>query len=215
MAKPQKSVEIAGYSGGFVEVSAGDYFRVVDVEGTQIGDLFAVTAGDHNEYLSASLTRFYNGNLFPTVGRPFFTTADRPILTFTHDHSPGFHDMLFASCNRPWFAGRGMADHPNCRDNYFAAARAAGIDHVVQPDPVNFFQNTPPRPDGTFFIGVTMSGPGDFVSLRVEIDCIVMLTACSSERVVGGKSTPMRLDVYDQDPDLGHVSGPVYPYPEA
>ena len=125
MAKPQKSVEIAGYSGGFVGVSAGDYVRVVDVEGTQIGDLFAVAAGDHNEYLSASLTRFYNSNLFPTVDQPFFTTADRPILTFTHDHSPGFHDMLFASCNRPWFAGRGMADHPNCRDNYFAAARAA------------------------------------------------------------------------------------------
>ncbi len=201
MAKPQTSVEIAGYSGGFVEVSAGDYVRVVDIEGTQIGDLFAVTAGDHNEYISPSVTRLYNRNLFPDVGQSFYTTADRPILSFTRDHSPGFHDMLFASCNRPWFAGRGFPDHPNCRDNYFAAARAAGIDHIVQPDPVNIFQNTPPGPDGAFFIGVTMSEPGDFVSLRAEIDCIVVLTACSSERVLGGKSTPMRLDVYDSDPD--------------
>ena len=109
--------------------------------------------------------------------------------------------MLYASCNRMWYDGRGLKDHPNCRDNYFEAARAAGVDHVVQPDPVNIFQNTPPGPDGTFFIGVTMSKPGDFVTMRVEIDCIIVLTACSSDRILGGKSTPMRLDVYDEDPD--------------
>ena len=86
-------------------------------------------------------------------------------------------------------------------DTFLEQARAAGIDHAVQPDPVNIFQNTPPGPDGTFFVGVTMSEPGDFVTLRVDLDCIVILTACSSERVLGGKSTPMRLDVYDRDPD--------------
>ena len=54
---------------------------------------------------------------------------------------------------------------------------------------------------GFIEVGVTMSEPGDFVTLRVDIDCIVLLTACSSERVLGGKSTPMRLDVYDRDPE--------------
>ncbi|MFP6745823.1 MAG: urea carboxylase-associated family protein [Alphaproteobacteria bacterium] len=199
--QPSSSADIAGYTGGSVIARAGQFVRVVDVEGVQIGDLFAVATGNHDEFISPSVTRLHNRNLFPHVGQSFFTTDDRPILTFTRDHSPGFHDMLFASCNAKWFAGRGMDNHPNCRDNYFAAARAAGIDHAVQPDPVNIFQNTPPGPDGTFFVGVTMSEPGDFVTLRVDLDCIVILTACSSERVLGGKSTPMRLDVYDRDPD--------------
>ena len=167
----------------------------------QIGDLFAVAAADHDEFLSPSVTRLHNRNLFPRVGQSFFTTRDRPILTFTKDQSPGFHDMLFASCNHVWFAGRGMPDHPNCRDNYFAAARAAGIEHVVQLDPVNIFQNTPPAADGSFFIGLTMSQPGDFVTLSVDLDCTVVVTACSSDRILGGTSTPMRLSVYDADPD--------------
>ena len=198
---PSRSVDVPGYSGGFVSVSAAQYIRVVDLEGAQIGDLFAVNTDDHDEFLSPSVTRLHNGNLFPKVAQSFFSNRDRPILTFTHDHSPGYHDMLYASCNRKWYESRGHQDHPNCRDNYFDAARAAGIDHVVQPDPVNIFQNTPPGPDGRFFIGVTLSEAGDYVTLRVELDCIVLLTACSSEPILAGRSTPMRLEVYDENPD--------------
>jgi hypothetical protein len=194
---PKRSVEIAAYSGGSVEMAAGEVVRVVDIEGCQVGDLFAVVKGDPDEYLSPSVTRLNNGNIFPVIGQSFFTTRDRAILTFLEDTSPDQHDMLYASCNDAWYRSRGMADHPNCRDNYFAAARAAGIEHANQPDPVNIFQNTPPKPDGGFFVGVTLSRPGDYVALRAELDCTVILTACSSERILGGKSTPMRLEVYD------------------
>ncbi len=196
-----RSIDIAGYSGGFITAGARQYVRVIDLEGAQIGDLFSVGTADHDEFMSPSVTRLHNGNLFPRIGQSFFSNRDRPILTFTHDHSPGFHDMLYASCNHDWYESRGFKDHPNCRDNYFRAARAAGIEHVLQPDPVNIFQNTPPAPDGTFFIGVTLSRAGDFVTLRVEFDCIVLLTACSSELIIGGRSTPMRLEVYDENPD--------------
>ena len=193
----KRSVEVAAYTGAAIDMSAGEIVRVVDVEGCQVGDLFAVVKGDANEFLSPSVTRLNNGNIFPTIGESFFTTNDRSILTFIEDTSPGQHDMLYASCNDAWFKSLGMPDHRNCRDNYFAAARAAGIDHVNQPDPVNIFQNTPPKPDGSFFIGVTLSGPGDYVALRAELDCTVIVTACSSDRILGGKSTPMRMEIYD------------------
>jgi uncharacterized protein YcgI (DUF1989 family) len=199
--QPTSSAHIDAYSGGSVVARAGQYIRVIDLEGVQIGDLFAVVTDNHDEFLSPSVTRLHNRTLFPRVGQSFFSNDDRPILTFVRDDSPGIHDMMFGSCNANWFAQRGMENHPNCRDNYFIAAGAAGINHVTQPDPVNIFQNTPPAPDGTFFIGVTMSNPGDSVTLRADIDCIVVLTACSSERVLGGQSTPMRLEVYDNDPN--------------
>ena len=199
--EPLNSVDVAGYSGGSVAAKAGQFVKLIDLEGTQIGDLFAIAEADHNEFLSPSVTRLNNRGLFPRIGEAFFSSRDRPILTFIKDQSPGFHDMLIASCNDAWYAGRGMTDHPNCRDNYFAAARAAGIEHAVEPDPVNIFQNTPPGADGIFFIGVTMSQPGDYVTLRAEVDCTVIVTACSSDRILGGKSTPMRLEVYDADPD--------------
>lgn len=197
-----RSVDIPGYSGGSIAAKAHQYIRVIDVEGRQIGDLFAVSMADHGEFLSPSITRLHNGSLFPGIGEPFFTNRDRPMLTFVNDDSPGCHDMLYASCNREWYRSRGFANHPNCRDNYFEAAHAAGIEHVFQPDPVNIFQNTPPGPDGRFFIGVTMTSAGDSVTLRAEMDCIVVLTTCSSEPILGGRSTPMRLEVHEGAPPV-------------
>jgi uncharacterized protein YcgI (DUF1989 family) len=195
MARSAKRVEIPAYGNGFVAARKGDVVRLTDIEGCQVGDLFAVNPRDHTEYLSTAVTRLWNLNMFPRLGESFITTRDRPILTFLKDTSPGYHDMMFASCNDAMFRRRGKTGHPNCRDNYYDAARRAGIDHVNQPDPVNIFQNTPPRPDGSYIIGVTMSAPGDHVELRAEMDCIVIVTACSSERILGGKSTPMRLEV--------------------
>lgn len=195
MAKGGNSVEIAGYGNGFIAARKGDIVRLTDVKGNQVGDLWAVSAKDHDEYLSAATTRMLSGRVFPRLGEAFYTTRDRPILTFVKDTSPGFHDMLFASCCDALYRKRGLRNHPNCRDNYFAATARAGIRHVNIPDPVNIFQNTPARPDGGFIYGVTMSAPGDFVELRAEMDCIVIVTACSSERINAGASTPMRLEL--------------------
>lgn len=203
-----RSVDVPGYSNGWIAANSGQYVRIIDIEGCQVGDLFAVSRADHDEFMSPSVTRLHNGSLFPETGQCFFTNRDRPVFTFIADTSPGCHDMLYASCNRDWYAGRGLADHPNCRDNYFEAARDAGIRHVLQPDPVNLFQNTPPGGgDGRFFVGVTMSAAGDSVMLRAEIDCIVILTACSSERIVGGRSTPLRLEVHDDCPEQASAAG--------
>ena len=127
------TVEVAGYGGGFIEVTGGQYVRITDIVGGQIGDLFAVSAKDHYEFLSPSVTRLNNLTLFPKIGQSFYSNKNRPILAFIEDHSPGPHDMLMASCNRKMFEDFGMEDHPNCRDNYFKAAAEAGIAAVIQP----------------------------------------------------------------------------------
>lgn len=195
MAKAARSVDIPGYGNGFIAAKKGDVVRLIDLEGNQVGDLWAVSARDHDEYLSTSTTRMLTARMFPRLGDAFLTTRDRPILTFVKDTSPGFHDMMFASCCDALYRQRGKKNHPNCRDNYFAAIERAGIAHANIPDPVNIFQNTPARADGTFLLGVTMSAPGDHVDLRAEMDCIVIVTACSSERINAGASTPMRLEI--------------------
>ncbi|MSP82960.1 MAG: urea carboxylase-associated family protein [Alphaproteobacteria bacterium] len=195
MARSTTSIEIPGYGNGFVVAGKGTIVRLTDLKGNQVGDLWAIAAKDHDEYLSTATTRMLSGRMFPRLGEPFFTTRDRPILTFVKDTSPGFHDMMFASCCDALYRKRGAKGHPNCRDNYFAAIARAGVRHANIPDPVNIFQNTPARPDGSFLYGVTMSAPGDHVEFRVEMDCMVIVTACSSERINAGASTPMRLEV--------------------
>ena len=74
-------------------------FRVIDVEGGQVGDLFAFVAGDRDEYLSASHTRAHTQRLFPAIGEPFVSNRRRPLLELVADDSPGVHDMLIAACD--------------------------------------------------------------------------------------------------------------------
>ena len=122
------------------------------------------------------------------------------MLLFVEDHSPGRHDMLMASCNKRMFEVLGFDDHPNCRDNYFKTAREAGIRHATKPDPVNFFQNTPVMPDGSIAAEATMSKPGDYVVLRAEADIILIVTACSTEMINHGTSSPLLIEIFDEKP---------------
>lgn len=200
MAKAIETTIIPGFGNGFIHAKKGMTVRITDLEGHQVADTWAISTRDHEEYLSAATTRMLTGRMFPELKGVFMTTCDRPILTFTRDTSPGFHDMLFASCCNALYARRGHKNHPNCRDNYFAAIERAGVSHVNIPDPVNIFQNTPPRPDGSFQYGVTMSQAGDYVELRAEMDCIVVVTACSSELINAGVSTPLRLETFKPRP---------------
>lgn len=195
------TVEVPGYSGGHARVDSEQYIRITDIEGGQIGDLFAISAEDHEEFLSPSVTRLYNLTLFPRIGQSFFSNKDRPILLFVEDHSPGHHDMLMASCNKIMFEALGLEDHPNCRDNYFKAAAEAGVKHTMKPDPANLFQNTPTMPDGSILAGVTMSQAGDYVVLQAKMDIILILTACSTELINQCKSSPLRIEVLNEKPE--------------
>ena len=82
-----------------LEVAAGTTFRVVDIEGGQVGDLFAFTAADVHEYASAAHTRPSNGRLFPRPGQTVLTNLRQPILELVEDNSPGHHDTLYAACD--------------------------------------------------------------------------------------------------------------------
>ena len=192
--QPQ-SVIVEGYSGGSMLVPAGARFSVTDVEGQQVADFFALRENNHQEFLSTSITRAVNLSLFPHPGQQFYSTLHQPIVEFVEDHSPGIHDMLFAPCDHELYAARGLMDHPNCRDNYLACARVTGISHKIVPDPVNLFQNTPVAVEGKLELGVAASRSGDHVVLKALEDLIIIVTACSSERVNGGGSTSVKLDL--------------------
>jgi hypothetical protein len=94
------------------------------------------------------------------------------------DASPGKHDMLFPPCNRWLYEREELLDHPNCLDNFVAAAAAVGVSLPVVPDPVNVFQNSDPAPDGTLNVDTAASRSGDSASFRALRD-VVVLTACA------------------------------------
>lgn len=194
-------VEVAGYTAKALPVQAGARIRVTDVCGSQIGDMFALSAENQFEYLSPAQTRNFIRRLFPLPGEQFYTNQHRPILTFLEDHSPGPHDMLFAPCDQKMYEEVGFAGpHRNCRENFLQATTEVGLRMPLVPDPVNIFQNTPVESDGRLAIYVTPSKAGDYVVFRAEMSLIFVLTACSADfgeiNVNSGGSTPLRIEVF-------------------
>jgi uncharacterized protein YcgI (DUF1989 family) len=196
------SIDIPGYEGRAVRVDQGKTFRVIDVEGCQIADLFVINADDHSEYFSPALTRQVIFRVTPKPGDLIYSNRRRPMLSFVEDNSPGRHDMSFAPCDPGFYIDLGGdASHPNCRDNFYQASRALGVNIEPSPDPFNLFQNTMPRSDGEFDIGPTLSKAGDYVEFHTKMDVIVVVSACSADLpvegvdAIGGKSTPLRIEV--------------------
>lgn len=195
---PEEYVEVPAQSGRWVRLPAGALLRIIDIEGEQVADLFAVCADDPREFLSVANTRGVNWRLFPAVGDAFYSTAYRPMLTFVADDSPGFHDAQFSACDPLMYAALGFDGyHPSCAENFRTAAAECGWTPELVPDPVNIFQRTPVTADGALLTEPAASEPGDSVTLRAEMDLFVIVTACSMDLkdINGGRCTPIGLEV--------------------
>src|SRR5579872_3550600 len=194
--------DIAAQSGGWLEVERGQLVRVIDVEGAQVADMFAVSSADKREWLSVGNTRSATERLFPGVGQSFYTNQLRPILALVEDHTPGVHDMLYRACDPLLYALMGVTGHhPSCQENFQKAAAEVGWRPPDTPDPVNFFQNTPADEHGNILSKLALTKAGDFVTLRAEMDLVIVVTACSwdiaASPINGGGCTGIRLAIVD------------------
>ena len=165
-----------------VRVAPGGRFRVVDLEGGQVVDLFAFVADDVAEYASAEHTRIHVNRLFPRVGECFVTNRRRPILRFERDDSPGVHDMLCAACDPIRYRLLGVDGwHPSCQENLQRTMAALGHATIEVPQPVNLFMAVRVEADGAFTWSAAPTRAGDGVVMRAELDCIVVASACPQD----------------------------------
>jgi uncharacterized protein len=193
-------IEVPAREGRGALVRAGTRFRAVDVEGKQCGDLFAFCASDVSEFASAEHTRVSCGRLFPHVGEQFVTNHRRPILTLVEDESPGNHDMLVAACDPTRYELLGVTGwHASCQENLQKVMSGFGKPGIEVPQPINLFTNIPIREDGTLDWQPAMTRPGDSVTLRAELDCYVVLSACPQDilPINDRNPTAMALEVLD------------------
>jgi len=190
-------VVVPAGEGRAVWLRRGEHLRVIDLEGGQVGDVFAFAAADPAEYLSASHTRTSIGRLFPHIGEQFMTNRRRPILTLVADSSPGVHDMLIAACDPARYRLLGVADHASCAANLREALARIGLSGDVVPQPVNLFMNIPVNADGDFSWLPAVSRPGDAVTFAAVMDCAVVVSACPMDlnSINGERPTPLAVDV--------------------
>ena len=165
-------------------VARGQTVRVVNTHGQQVVDTWAFRRDDLTEFMSMEHSRTSLGRIMPVVGQSMVTNRRRPILTLVDDTSGGIHDTLLAACDRYRYELLGCEEyHDNCTDNLAAALAELGLAPPETPSPWNLFMNIPVGPDGSVTFEPPVSRPGDHVSLRAEMDCVVAFSACPQDVV--------------------------------
>lgn len=175
---------------------------MVDVEGGQVGDVFAFVAAPGADLLvehhSAGHTRAAVSRLFPAIGEQFVTDRRRPLLTLVEDTSPGVHDMLIAACDPARYDGLGSVGHRSCADNLRDALRAVGLrfDGPI-PQPINVFMQIPVGSDGDLRWLPAPTSRGESITFEAVLDCVVVVSACPQDLVGinGSAITPLAIEV--------------------
>jgi uncharacterized protein YcgI (DUF1989 family) len=189
-------VDVPAREARAVHVRRGASFRVIDVEGGQVVDLFAFSAEDVREYQSAEHTRVHVARLFPRIGEQFVTNRRRPILTLEEDTTDGTHDMLHAACDPTRYALLGVQGwHASCQENLRTVMAELGYVDVEVPQPINLFMDIPVYPDGSIGCRAAKTRAGDSVRFRAEMDCIVVCSACPQDMTGINSSQPSRIAI--------------------
>lgn len=207
-----------------IEVPAGTYFRIVSVEGSQVGDLNLWAKDDLTERFYSGKTRALHGTHLSTGDQMWSTfPAMRPMATITDDTLDwygfdGFggsvHDVIGTRCDP--YTGRLLSGddyHYCCHSNLTRAlSQHRGLPlHEAEPhvhDVLNVFMCTGfDRVTGQYFMKASPVRPGDYLEFLAEIDLLVGLSACPGGDCSTEHSSdtaqchPLLIEVYEADKD--------------
>jgi len=189
---------IQSRSGVHIRLSANSVIKIIDIEGQQVVDFFALSEKNSNEILSTGVTIDCNKSLNITKNDYLFTNLYNKMFQITDD-SVGLHDLIHPCC-RPemydYFYSNGE-NHPNCYENINNQLKALGLSSPLEIHAFNIFMNTKIRVDGKIEVIAPKSKADDYIEMRALMSVHVVLAACSvSESACnGGCCTPIRVIV--------------------
>lgn len=166
------------------KIKTGQIVKIINTSGKQVVDTWAFNTADLDERLSMEHSRASLRKLVPAVGDTLVTSHRRPMLSFVEDSTAGHHDMLMAACDVYRYEQLGAVGyHDNCADNLRSALRAMGLSITAIPSPLNLFMNVPWTIDGSLSFERPTSEAGQYVSLRVEMDLVIVFSACPQDMI--------------------------------
>jgi uncharacterized protein YcgI (DUF1989 family) len=162
-----ESVVVPAQEGRAVLVHAGELVEVVDVEGAQVADVWAIDANDHTRWLSTSYTRDYLERLFPEWVSVSLTSGTSRLWKLFLTCRPALMTCCFRHAIRRYTIAKVSLGMPIART---ISAR---------------------------FPLAARSRPGDGVTLRAARDVLVVVTACAVDfwPTNGDRCGPLRITV--------------------
>lgn len=214
-------------------VPKGHFFRIVSVEGPQVGDLNLWNANDLNERFFSGKTRALHATHVTTGNRLWSNLPNlRPMATITHDtlgwygfdeFGGGVHDVIGTRCDPYTHRLLSGGDYHHCCHSNLCGAlsEARGISmKEAEPyvhDVLNVFMCTGFTKDThQYFMKASPVRPGDFLEMFAEIDLLGGLSVCpggdcSSEHSSDTAAChPLKVEVFR--PDMALLKD--WPFPE-
>ncbi len=192
---------VAARTGKAQVLTTGKRIRIINTHGSQVVDTWAFKEDNLDEFMSMEHTRSTIDKMMPDVGEAFLTNRRRPILTILEDTTPGVHDTLNAACDVHRYHLLGHEGyHDNCTDNLVAALDGIGKSASGRtPCPFNMFQNRPWSTDKRLYKEPPIAKPGDSLTFRAELDCIIVFSACPQDMnpTNGGMPKDVHYEVLD------------------
>ena len=200
-------------------VPAGHIFRIVSVEGPQVGDLNLWNAHDLAERFFSGKTRAIHATHVSTGDRLWSTMPFlRPMATITHDtldwygwdaDGAGVHDVIGTRCD-PYtnLMLSGSEYHHCCHSNLTRALAAEQKIGLVEAerhvhDVLNVFMCTGYASDThRYFMKASPVRPGDFIEFFAEIDLLAALSTCPGGDCGTGHSSdaarchPLKVEIF-------------------
>ena len=176
-------------SGRAWHVPAGHVFRIVTIDGPQVGDLNIWNYHNPRERMWAARSRQLQAAHVSTFDRLWSNLPYlRPMVTITDDTLAGYgvddvggrvHDLLGTRCD-PYvnrlLTGEDFNFH--CHSNLVRAVVPYGLTEFDVHDVLNVFQVTGLNSDDKYFMRACPAKPGDHLEFFAEIDLLCAISAC-------------------------------------
>jgi len=161
-------------------VSAGDVLSIIDLGGNQAVDCLLYRADDTDERYSAPDTIVCQGSIFLTTGSVLRSNEGRALMTVIADEC-GRHDTVGGACSKESNTlryGHHTKHQHACVENFLREGARWGLGKRDLVSNINWYMNVPVEQDGTLGIVDGISAPGLTVSLRAEVDVLVLVSNC-------------------------------------
>lgn len=182
-------------------VRAGEELSIVDLGGNQAVDCLLYDAHDTSNRYSAPDTIAAQREIFLTTGSVLRSCRGEALMSVVADEC-GRHDTLGGACSKESNTlryGHHTKFQHACVENFLREGAKWGLGKRDLVSNINWYMNVPVEADGTLGIVDGISRPGLTLTLRAEIDALLLVSNCPqvNNPCNGFDPTPVRMVVVD------------------
>ncbi|MDP3490830.1 MAG: urea carboxylase-associated family protein [Phenylobacterium sp.] len=203
----EETIGAGGY--GAKRLNRGARLRLTDLQGDACASMLVFNAENPVERLNVADTVKVQWNAYLGQGRLLLSDMGRAMMSLLEDGAET-HDAFCGASNaasnaRLYGTGDNWGPHPNARDRFSLALAKFGLGRKDIHPCINWFKGVKIGPDGAVETHVGPYPPGRSLTLRAEMDVIVVLANCPHVRDPRSdySVTPLRVSAW---------RGPVTPH---